>query len=83
VLNKVTVIVPLKELINVEEEEKKLLKEQARLISEVERSKKMLGNPNFVSKAPAAKIQAEEEKQQKYLEQLAEVEKLLENLKRL
>ena len=83
VLNKVTVIVPLKELINVEEEEKKLLKEQARLISEVERSKKMLGNPNFVSKAPAAKIQAEEEKQQKYLEQLAEVEKLLDNLKRL
>ena len=83
VLNKLTVVVPLKELINAEEEEKKLLKEQARLISEVERSKKMLGNPNFVSKAPAAKIQAEVEKQQKYLEQLAEVEKLLENLKRL
>ena len=83
VLDKVTVIVPLKELINVEEETQKLLKEQARLLSEVDRSKKMLSNPNFVSKAPEAKIKAEEEKLQKYLEQLSEVEKLLENLKRL
>ncbi len=83
VLDKVTVIVPLKELINVEEETQKLLKEQTRLLSEVERSKKMLGNPNFVSKAPEAKIKAEEEKLNKYLEQLSEVEKLLENLKRL
>ena len=81
VLSNVKVIIPLKELINFEEETKRLTALKAKLISEVERCEKMLNNPNFVSKAPQAKIDAEKEKLENYKSQLAEVENLLNNLK--
>ena len=41
----------------------------ARLEKELERSHKMLGNPGFVNKAPAAKINAEKEKLAAYEKQ--------------
>ena len=81
VLTNVKVIIPLKELINFEEETKRLTALKAKLIGEVERCEKMLNNPNFVSKAPQAKIDAEKEKLENYKSQLAEVENLLNNLK--
>ena len=45
-------------------------KEIARLTSEVARCEKMLSNPNFVAKAPEAKINQEKEKLQAYKNEL-------------
>ena len=42
----------------------------------------MLNNPNFVNKAPAAKVDAEKEKLAKYKEMKEKVETQLEQLKR-
>lgn len=43
-------------------------KEQERLTKEIARHEGMLNNPNFVNKAPAAKVEAEKEKLEKYKE---------------
>ena len=81
VMSNVKVIIPLKELINYEEEEKRLNLLKTKLEGEVERCEKMLNNPNFVSKAPAQKIEAERAKLQNYKSQLEEVCSLLSKLK--
>lgn len=83
VLNDVNVIIPLKELMNVEEELIKARKEETRLLSEIERCNKMLSNPNFTSKAPASKIEAEQTKLNNYKIQLDEVKNLLKSLEKL
>ena len=49
---------------------KKFDEEIERLTKEVERSEKMLSNPNFISKAPEEKIKLEREKYQKYQSEL-------------
>ena len=54
--------VPMGEIVDPEEEKAKLNKEKERLEKEIARSENMLNNPNFVSKAPAAKIQSEKDK---------------------
>lgn len=52
----------LQELVDVEAEIAKLEKQLAKLEKEVARGEKMLSNPNFVNKAPQAKIDQETEK---------------------
>ena len=42
----------------------------------------MLSNPNFVNKAPAAKVDAEKEKLEKYKEMMEKVNLQLEQLKK-
>ena len=68
------VYLPLEDLVDFE-------KEKDRLEKELERSKKMLGNEKFVSKAPAAKIQEEKDKQAKYEQMMAQVLARLEQMK--
>ena len=80
VLNDVIVIIPLAKLVNMEEEKNKLIENKERLLKEIERCKMMLNNPNFVSKAPAQKVNGEKEKLANYEKQLQEVEKLIEGL---
>ncbi len=80
VLNDLNIVIPLKELINVEEEKVKLNQQIKKLEAEVERCTKMLNNPNFVSKAPKEKIDAEMKKLQDYTKQLEEVKALLKGL---
>lgn len=58
----------------------KLDKEKIRLEGEIKRGEGMLANENFVSKAPAAKIDAEREKLAEYKRQLQIVLESLENL---
>lgn len=77
-----TLNVPLAAIINVEEEIEKLKKELARLTQEIKRGEGMLSNPNFVSKAPEAKVHAEREKLEGYRSQYAIVEKQLEEMKK-
>ena len=75
------VYLPLEDLVDFEKEKERLLKEKERLEKELERSKKMLGNEKFVSKAPAAKIQEEKDKQAKYEQMMAQVLQRLEQMK--
>ena len=62
------VYLPLEDLIDREKEIERLTKEQERLTKEIARCEGMLNNPNFVNKAPAAKVEAENEKLEKYKE---------------
>ena len=61
----------------------RLEKEEKRLQGELKRSAGMLTNEKFLAKAPAAKIEAEREKQRAYEEQMKGVREELENLKKL
>lgn len=74
------VYLPLEDLVDFEKEKERLQKEKARLEKELERSRKMLGNEKFVSKAPAAKIQEEKDKQAKYEQMMAQVLQRLEQM---
>ena len=77
VLSDCTVIVPLKELVNMEEEIAKLKAQKEKLLSEIARCEGMLSNPKFVEKAPAQKVEAERKKLEDYKLQLSEIETTL------
>ena len=64
---------PLKDLIDLEEEKKRIEEERKRLKAEVARCEKMLSNPGFMNKAPQAKIDEEKEKLAKYKEMLNKI----------
>jgi valyl-tRNA synthetase len=68
---------PFAELVDIDKEIERLKKEEAKLEKEIARSNGMLGNPNFVNKAPAEKIAAEKEKQEKYMQMMAQVKEQL------
>ncbi len=74
------IYIPLKELMDVEEEIKRLKKEQERLENELKRSHSMLTNEKFLSKAPEAKINEEKEKQSNYERMLKEVKERLDSV---
>ena len=74
---------PLADLMDVSAEIARLEKEEKRLQGELKRSAGMLSNEKFLAKAPAAKIEAEREKQRAYEEQMKGVREELENLKKL
>ena len=69
-------------LFNREEEIAKLTKEAEKLAFEIQRSEKMLGNPGFVNKAPAAKVEEERTKLEKNKLQAKIVADRLEALKK-
>ena len=72
---------PLEDMIDFDQEIERLTKEEARLTKEIARSNGMLGNEKFVSKAPAAKVQEEREKLEKYQQMMAQVKDRLASLK--
>ena len=72
---------PFAELVDIEKEIERLTKEQGRLQGEIKRAQGMLNNPKFVEKAPAAKIEEEKGKLEKYTQMLAQVEERLSQLK--
>ena len=63
-----TVYIPLAEVIDFEKERARLTAETKKNDAEIERIEKKLSNEGFVSKAPAAVIEGERAKLQKYLE---------------
>ena len=77
-----TVYIPLAELVDIGAEIQRLEKEQKRLEGELSRSAHMLSNEKFLSKAPAAKIKEEKEKQAKYEQLMAGVKERLAALKK-
>ncbi len=76
-----TVYVPLNELVDFEQETERLTKEQARLKKEIARAEGMLNNEKFISKAPEAKVQEEQDKLLKYRQMMEQVTERLEGLK--
>ena len=73
---------PLEDLVDMEKEKERLLKEEERLKKELARSHGMLNNEKFVSKAPEAKVQEEKEKLAGYEQMMAQVEERLAQMNR-
>lgn len=82
VLNDLTIYIPTNDLVDIEEVIKKLEDELKKLEGELLRSNNMLNNPNFVNKAPEAKIQAERDKKAMYEEKYNEVKAHLASIKK-
>ena len=72
--DKALIYIPLAEIVDFEKEIARLEAEKKKLLSEIERIDKKLGNEGFVAKAPAAVIDAEKAKRVGYADKLASVE---------
>ena len=81
VIHNAVIYIPFAELVDVAKELERLGKEKTRLEGEIKRGEGMLSNPNFVNKAPEAKVNAEKEKLAKYKETYAQVCERIEALK--
>lgn len=65
--------------VHAEKQNQKQLKEQLKYLeAEIKRSESILNNPGFLAKAPAAKIDSEKEKYEKYLKEFEKVKNALE-----
>ncbi|MGM9683474.1 MAG: valine--tRNA ligase [Eubacteriales bacterium] len=78
-----TLYLPLSDLVDAEKERARLSAELEKLNSEIKRVESKLSNESFVSKAPAAVVNAEKDKLAKYLEKLDGVKAALEKLKEI
>jgi valyl-tRNA synthetase len=81
VIHNAVIYIPFADLVDVEKELERLNKEKARLEGEIKRGEGMLSNPNFVEKAPEAKVNAEKEKLAKYKETYEQVLERINTLK--
>ena len=75
-----TLFVPLEDLVDFEKEKERLTKEKEKLEKELARSKGMLSNEKFLSKAPQEKVDEEKAKLNKYEKMMAEVVARLEQM---
>ena len=76
----INLYMPLNDLVDMDEEKKRLKNEITKLEAEVERCKKMLSNPGFINKAPETKINEEKAKLAKYEEMLKQTKEHLQGL---
>ena len=67
------IFLPMADIIDFEKEKARLAAEQKKLEDEISRIEKKLSNQGFVSKAPAAVVEGEKAKMEKYRENLAGV----------
>ena len=77
---KASLYIPFAELVDIEKEIERLKSEEKRLEGELKRVNGMLGNEKFISKAPAAKIQEEKDKLEKYTLMMQQVKERLAHL---
>ncbi len=75
-----TLYLPLEDLVDFEKEKERLEKEQERLEKELARSRGMLSNEKFLSRAPAEKVQAEKEKLAGYEQMMEQVKERLSRI---
>ena len=81
VTDSATLYLPMADLIDLEKEKARLAAELARLDGEIERANKKLSNESFTAKAPAAVVEGERAKLQKYIENRQGVIEALAKLK--
>ena len=77
-----TIYMPFAELVDIAKEIERLENEEKRLAGELARVNGMLSNERFVSKAPAAKIQEEKDKLEKYTQMMEQVKERLSHLRK-
>ncbi|WP_223895207.1 valine--tRNA ligase [Lactobacillus helsingborgensis] len=82
VISGAQIFVPLADLVNIEDEIKRMTKEERDLQAEVERSTKKLSNQGFVAHAPEAVINKEKAKKADYENQLQSVQERIQELKK-
>ncbi len=82
IFTRVEAYVPLKSLIDADQEISRLESELARLEGEIRRSENLFANKSFLAKAPKAKIDSETEKYALYRKQYTETRARLEEIKR-
>ncbi|WP_313577828.1 valine--tRNA ligase [Lacrimispora sp.] len=80
VIHQAVIYMPFAELVDIEKEVERLKKEEERLSKELARVEGMLNNEKFVSKAPAAKIEEEKAKLEKYAQMMDQVKERLSQL---
>ena len=80
VIPEAVIYMPFAELVDIEKEIERLKKEEERLKKELARVNGMLSNERFISKAPAAKIEEEKAKLEKYTQMMAQVQERLTQL---
>lgn len=80
IIQNAKVFIPLEDLVDLEEEKKRLEDEKKKILSEIERAEKMLSNPGFTSKAPEAKVNEEKQKLEKYKEILKSLEERMASM---
>ncbi|HCX64924.1 MAG TPA: valine--tRNA ligase [Eubacteriaceae bacterium] len=78
----VEIAVPIDDLVDKEEEIKRLEKEKKRIEGEIDRVTKKLANEGFVNKAPEKVVNEEKEKKEKYLAMYENIKEALENYKK-
>mgnify|MGYP000391260207 FL=1 len=76
-----TIYMPFAELVDIAKEIERLENEEKRLNGELARFNGMLSNERFVSKAPAAKLQEEKDKLEKYTQMMEQVKERLSHLR--
>ena len=76
-----TIYMPFAELVDIAKEIERLENEEKRLNGELARVNGMLSNERFVSKAPAAKLQEEKDKLEKYTQMMEQVKERLSHLR--
>ncbi|MHC1698481.1 MAG: valine--tRNA ligase [Geobacteraceae bacterium] len=79
----VQIVIPLKGLVNVEEEEKRLLKELGKVEKDIEFLGKKLANQEFIGRAPAAVVAKEREKLDEFTNKKQVLLESLEKIRRL
>ncbi|MCI7814520.1 MAG: valine--tRNA ligase [Robinsoniella sp.] len=82
VIPEAVIYMPFAELVDIDKEIERLKKEEDRLKKELARVNGMLGNERFISKAPAAKIEEEKAKLEKYTQMMAQVQERLAQLEK-
>ncbi|MCR4673119.1 MAG: valine--tRNA ligase [Lachnospiraceae bacterium] len=81
IIHQAGIYIPLEELVDIDKEIQRLEKDRADTENEIKRAESLLENPNFTSKAPEAKVQAERDKLEKYTGLLIQIAERLETLK--
>ena len=77
-----TLYMPFTDLVDISQEIDRLEKEEKRLEGELARSKGMLSNERFLSKAPKEKVDEERSKQEKYEQTMKQVRDRLTQLRK-
>ena len=81
VTSQMEIYIPFEELVDIKEEIERLEKEKAKVLVEKEKTDKMLSNPGFLAKAPAAKVEEEKAKLAKFNEMIENIEARISGLK--
>ncbi|HEA47426.1 MAG TPA: valine--tRNA ligase, partial [bacterium] len=80
VIGEIEIWVPLKGLIDLNKERKRIMRQISRIEEELKRAKKKLKNKEFLSKAPEKVVTKEREKEKEFKERLKKLRKNLESL---